>query len=552
MPIPWRWRRLGEKPGIIAESMSSEPSHPHRSRLGLFAVCTLTVLVLTSGLWTEGEQLLGWRGGEVYGHAWVQWWHGEALWGWPEGTERVLGASRWPVVDPLSTAIASATGQVFGYSVGWNVLIVLGVISGFFGGAFLADRAGGSPLIGGLGVALSPVFLGSVSSGLTEDLGLGLVAFALAFLIYPREERDRRWGGLLLGLTAWTGLYLTFFAALIASMLGLRALWRREEMREWILAGMIAILVALPALGLFGGRILGDGHRFGEAQLPPFEPLWRVNPVRVVDLASFVDPRPLAVPEDAVVRLHPMYLGWVLIGCAACARSKGWWLLFGVCGLYACGPEFRVMGEATGLFNPAHHGLNALPFFDRINHAGRVMIIGHLALIVLASRGAGRIGNSRAIAALLSIELLMFGPGLVPLPTTAAGISEVFSELGDEDGRVLVLPLSGPGLHPQQALYEQRAHARDLALRPNVPGPVLGIERNPTGAWLCGLGLASGPPAPDQVDVSGFLKAKITTILVREEWVEEVSEDLGMPHIQAGGGAIWHLTQLSLKPGGAI
>ena len=117
------------------------------------------------------------------------------------------------------------------------------------------------------------------------------------------------------------------------------------------------------------------------------------------------------------------------------------------------------MGEATGLFNPAHHGLNALPFFDRINHAGRVMIIGHLALIVLASRGAGRIGNSRAIAALLSIELLMFGPGLVPLPTTAAGISEVFSELGDEDGRVLVLPLSGPGLHPQQALYEQRAHA---------------------------------------------------------------------------------------------
>lgn len=515
-------------------------------------MCTLVVLFLTARLWAGGDQLLGWRGGELYGHAWVQWWHGEALWAWPAGNDRVLGASEWPVVDPLSTAVAAATGRLLGYGVGWNALIVLGLVLGFFGGAFLAGRAGGSPLVGGLGVALSPVFLGSISSGLTEDLGLGLVAFSLALLIYPRRSQERLWGGLLLGLTAWTGLYLTFLAALVAGILGVRALLRREGIRDWLLAGILAAAIALPALGLFGGRIFGEGHRFGEAHLPNFEPLWRVNPVRVVDLASFFDPRSMNVPENAVVRLHPMYLGWVLLGCALWVRSTGWWLLFGACVLYACGPEFRVAGESTGLLNPVHSGFNALPFFDRINHSGRVMLLGHLALVVLAARGALAFGRTRAIAAVVVLELVLLGPGLAPLPTTSSNVAEVFSKLGNEEGRVLVLPLGGPGLHPQRALYEQRAHARDLALRPNVPGPVLGIEQSPTGAWLCGLGREESSGPPDLLDVDGFLQAKISTILVREGWVEEAIEGLGDPHFLAEGGAIWHLSQLSLGPGGAI
>lgn len=532
--------------------MLPEPPHRCPSRTESLGVCALLLLVLTAGLWARGEQLLGWQGGELYGHAWVQWWHGEALWGWPSGTTRVLGASSWPVVDPLNTVLAALLGKAFGYPTGWNALIVLGIALGFFGGAFLARRAGGSPLVGGIGVALSPVFLGSVSSGLTEDLGLGVVAFSLGLLIYPVGHRDRLWGGALLGLTTWTGLYLTFLAAIVAAVLGIRALWRREEAREWVLAGVLAAAVALPALGLFGGRLLGEGHRFGEAQLPAFEPLWRFNPVRAVDLASFVDPRPMDLPKDAVVRLHPMYLGWGLLLCALQSRSRGWWLLVGACVLYACGPEFRFAGQATGLPNPVHSGLNTLPFFDRINHAGRMMLIGHLALVVLAAKGARRLGSPRVVAAVLTLELFALGPRLAPLPTTPSEVAEVFSELEARDGRVLVLPMGGPGLHPQKALYEQRAHARDLALRPNVPGPVLGTERSPTGAWLFGLGKSPAPPLPDQVDVSGFLKAKITTIVVREGWVREAALGLGEPHLETGGGAIWHLTQLSLERGGAI
>ena len=87
----------------------------------------IDLLVLTAGLWARGEQLLGWQGGELYGHAWVQWWHGEALWGWPSGTTRVLGASSWPVVDPLNTVLAALLGKAFGYPTGWNALIVLGI-----------------------------------------------------------------------------------------------------------------------------------------------------------------------------------------------------------------------------------------------------------------------------------------------------------------------------------------------------------------------------------------------------------------------------------------
>ena len=156
------------------------------------------------------------------------------------------------------------------------------------------------------------------------------------------------------------------------------------------------------------------------------------------------------------------------------------------------------------------------------------------------------------MAVLIGIELIFAGPVPLPFPTTSAEISPVFFEAAGKEGRLLVLPVGGPGLHPQRALYEQRAHARDLALRPNVPGPVLGIDRNPTGKWLCSLGQPGRLKAPDIPDVSAFLKANITTILVREQWVTEVMEVLGDPDLRAEGGAIWELTRLSLEPGGAI
>ena len=127
-------------------------------------------------MWTAEEPvLLAWAGGEVYGHAWVQWWHGLALPGWPSGTDLARGTEVWPVIDPLTTGLAALLGRLVGWTVAWNGVLLGSVALAFVGGAVLARRYDGDPLVGGTVLALGPVFLGSLASGLTEDFSLGLL-----------------------------------------------------------------------------------------------------------------------------------------------------------------------------------------------------------------------------------------------------------------------------------------------------------------------------------------------------------------------------------------
>jgi hypothetical protein len=496
-------------------------------------------------------RLLGDAGAELYGHAWVQWWHAEALPAWPGGTDLAQGTHNWPVVDPLTTALAAVFTGLLGSTASWNGVLLLGVFLSFWGGATLAERTGGSALLGGTALALSPIYLGSLASGLTEDAGLGVLAFALASLLFPKNPRERILGGALLGLTAWCGLYLAFMGALVACVCGLRALFRRQQLKEWILAGCVAALVAGLALWMIGGRLFGEGHRLGQPPLMEFEPLWQLNPVRSADVASFFVPgRPL-VPEEALLRMHPAYLGWVLLLCALRAGRSAWWWLLGLTALVACGPRFVVAGHPTGIFNPMDWCFSQLPFADQINHRARLMLLGQMALVVLAAKGLARWRRPEAWVCLgLVAEIMLVSPAPLPLPTTPAKVDAIFAKAAGGEGRLLVLPMGGPGIHPQRPLYEQRAHARILALRPNVPGPLSGIGESPTGRWLFSLGQVRVETVPESIDVRAFLQRGIRSILVREAWVDPVREGLGEPHAQAQGGAIWELTRLNSSAGG--
>ena len=83
-------------------------------------LAAIVVLLLVGARLTTGPGLLASPGGEVYGHAWVQWWHSEALPGWPAGTDLVEGAASWPVIDPLPTLLAAGIGRIAGLVVGYN------------------------------------------------------------------------------------------------------------------------------------------------------------------------------------------------------------------------------------------------------------------------------------------------------------------------------------------------------------------------------------------------------------------------------------------------
>ena len=520
-------------------------------RRSLWTACFLILVLVASGLLRADAHLLGDERAEIFGHAWVQWWHAEALPQWPAGTDLAAGSLDWPVVDPLTTGIAALLSRLIGATASWNGVILLGVALCFWGGATLASRAGGSPLLGGVGLSLSPIYLGSISSGLTEDLGIGLLAFALAFLLYPRAPRDRILGGALLGLCAWCGLYVAFMGALIALFCGLRAVLRREALRQWILAGALAFLIAALALWMAGGRLLGEGHRMGVPPAVDFEPFWQLNPVRSADLASFVVPGAPFMPEDALMRSHPTYLGWVLILCAIRAGRSGWWLLFALSAAVACGPSIRFAGQDTGLQNPFDWAFSLVPFAEQVNHKARLMLLGQLALVVLAAKGLLAWKRPAPwICSGLIIEICWLSPAPLPLPTTPAAVDAIFAEARQGEGRLLVLPAGGPGVHPQRPLYEQRAHARVLALRPNVPGPVSGLGRSPTGRWLFSLGQSRSVERPESIDVSPFLEQGVGTILVRDAWVDQAQRGLGDPHLKAQGGAIWQLSQLSSDAGG--
>ena len=525
---------------------------------GLWFAWFCTVLLICMGLFQASPQLLGDSRAEVFGHAWVQWWHMEALPAWPSGTSLALSASPWPVVDPLTTACSALLGLLIGATASWNALFIVGISLSFWGGAFLCQRAGGSPLVGGVGLSFSPIFLGSLSSGLTEDLALGLLAFALGFLVYPRHLRDRILGGLLLGLTAWCGLYLAFMGAVLSLCLGIRSIVRKEQVVAWLAAGAAALVIALPALVIFGERILGEGHNAGVVLRPSFDDLWRLNSVQASDAASFFAVGQPSLPVDAVMRTHPTYLGWVLLLCAIRAGRSFWWWVLGITMILACGSSFRFAGHPTGVENPVFLLFSSLPFAEQLNHSARLMLLGQLALVVLASRGVSQWKRPPFwIAMGVVAEVLWVSPAPLPLPTTDAKIDAVFAQIPPGEGRVLVLPIGGPGINPQKSLYEQRAHARVLALNPNKPGCLWrskkGAEKGleiQTTDWLCTLALDKPHPRPDIIDVSRFLKSEVDTIVVRDPWVSEVEMGMGKAHIRVQGGAIWDLTRLSSEAGG--
>ena len=498
------------------------------------------VLLACIGLGT-GSALLGAEGSEVYGHAWVWWWHGEALPAWPEGTDLASGTGTWPVIDPLPTALGGLLGRLVGHTLAWNLLAILGIAGAFSGGAFLARRVGGEPLVGGVVLGLGPIVLGSFASGLTEDWALGLVAVALALLI-----SGPAWvAGLLLGLSSWCGLYLALGGAMAALWLGgWRIATDRSSWRSVVAGGLLAAVLTAPTLLLQGDRIEGEGHRAG-ALMEQSEPMWKLNPWKGSDIASFVTPG-RQDPEGALLRRHPTYLGFAALLLAVAGGRSRWWPVLAGAGVLALGERLRFAGEPLGLDNPAVTALRAfVPGAELVNHHGRLFLVGQIALAALASIGAsrlrGRFERPRlamvGVAALVAAELAFLSPMALPLPTTPARVDPIFSSVGE--GVVLVVPVAGPGIAYQRPLYEQRAHGQRVLLAPNRPGMPPSVGGTALGHWLGGLAFSEQPAPSDAVLEQ--LHGHVDVLVVREAWVEQVTSALGPPTAEVDGDALWRV-----------
>lgn len=512
----------------------------------VLAMGALTSLFFVGGpLLAQPTALLASANGEVWGHLWVQGWHGAALPSWPSGTELALGADPWPVIDPLPTAFAGGLGRALGPVMAWNLLILTGVLLAFVGGAALARRTGGEPLVGGLALALAPSLMGSLGSGLSEDLGVGLAALGLA-RVGSRRWQDGAVAGLYLGLLAATGLVLAWGTALAAVVIGLLAAVRdRTTLGPSVLGALIAGAMAVPVAWPHAARLGGLGHRGGSLATADFEPLWRLNPWRGVDLLSLVTPLPQPIGE-ALIRVHPGYLSLVLLGLAALGSrgARRWLVILVLMTAAALGPELRFAGHALGIDNPIGALLGALPGGALLNHHGRLLVVAAVALSALAARGAQRLRERRGSPALalclltLIVDLVVLAPGGAPLPTADARPPLIVAELAElQPGPLLVVPVAGPGIHFQRPLYDQHHHGRRLLLDPRHPGMPPGLAATPTGRWLASLA-QPGATAPLPVDPE---LPGVAVLLVVEPHVAKVEAVFGPPARRAEDGAAWEL-----------
>ena len=498
-----------------------------RQSLGL---CLL--LWITAGL-LFSPGLLGSAGGEVWGHAWVQWWHSLALPEWPSGTLYAIGAEHWPVVDPIPTAIASIAGRLIDPVWGYNLWILMSIGLAYWGGAKLTERMGGVPWVGGAVLALSPPFLGSLRSGLTEDGAVGLAALALAY-VGQETRRSAIIAGLLLGLLCGFGLLLAWSTGLAAILIGLVAMWHHpNRWKNLCIAAGIALVLCVPFALAHGDRMLGVGHRSGMA-LGSVGELWRLNPVGRADIASLFWPGRVDV-GDAIMRTHPGYLGISVVLVALCARWSRWWLVFGVLAFASLGAEIHFAGEATGVPNPVAWVVEHLPMGGLIKHYGRFLLIAMVALAVLAGRGVSRLGAWSGI--LVMADLLLLAPLSAQLPVADASPPELVEQLESlPSGPMLVLPLAGPGVHPQRALFDQRIHGRQLRLAPNMPGTLIGpLRDSETGKWLATLGLPKPAPAPK----SPPQFPGVSVVFAQGKSVGRITEVLGPPDLSGKDSAAW-------------
>lgn len=462
----------------------------------------LVLAAILVGPAAVGGGLAGSGGAEVYGHAWVQWWAAQGWPAWPVGTSLAEGTRDWAVIDPLPTWIVAGVARLVGSTAAWNLWAAAGVVLAAVGGGALARSAGGSGIYGAVGVATMPIFLGSLTSGLTEDYALGLVALGLAGMV-SGTTRGRLLGGAVLGLSAWFGLYLAWMGAWAALAIGVwsvvrggggadaggvvtasarRAFGPRvRSLGVWTLAALVAFALAAPAAAPFRARLAGQGHRAGNV-VPRAEPLWKLDPWRGADLASFVAPGKVDV-GGAFVREHPVYLGYTTLTLAAAGGAHPAWLGVLACAAVAPGEHLSWMGQPLSVDNPAIRLFRLLPFAERFNHHARVMLLGQLVLVVLASRGvqrlADRLAAGRSSGALRApvlftlitlAETTLLSPARLPLPTASDDLPAIYAKIADlPDLPVVVIGAAGPGIHPQRVFFDQRAHGRRLLHNPNRP-----------------------------------------------------------------------------------
>jgi hypothetical protein len=251
--------------------------------------------------------------------------------------------------------------------------------------------------------------------------------------------------------------------------------------------------------------------------------------------------------------MHPGYLGLTLLALAVVGGRSRWWAVLGAAVVVAPGAELAALGQPLGVSNPFAWLLDQIPMGDLVNHHGRILLIGAVALSVLAARGACRLGRWTPLAVVaVVLDLALLSPAPFPLPVATTDPPAALDPCPVEDttctdidamsaGRLLVVPIGGPGVHFQRPLFDQRLHERPLVRSPNRPGLTGALTRDPFAKWLASLALPSPAPAPS----SPSLPKDVAVLLVMAPHIDTIRKVLGPPDREEPDSALWDLGRIS-------
>lgn len=478
------------------------------------------------------QHLLGFHGAEVYGHAWTHVWRFQEFPSQFFGTRNALGVENFPPIDIIPLLVSNCFGIIGGPIVGYNLWVVFSVILAGTGGYVLAKIEKGDPWVGAIVLSCSPIFLGTIYSGLTEDMGLGLAALSIAFL-----RKRSFWGVFFLALVGYSGLVLGWMTGIVALLVGIVDIKKHPNYwKHWLGFACITFILLSPLFWIHSERLAHQGHRFG-SHLMELEPFWMLNPWKQGDIASLFALGAVDFSGE-IIRLHPSYLGLSLLIVSIFARSRFWWSLFFSFTLVSLGSSFRFLGTDSGILNPFRYLLELVPGYSLINHHGRFMLLSLVGWSVLVAKGAKYAQKWLSIfwiVFILLLDLIFFSPIGFSLPQTGSYTDTILKDVDlKQDGFLLRLPMMGPEISFQEALWEQIFHEEKLLLSPNRPGIQPFSTKTKQTEWMETLGF------PDSTIPADFcIPERISGLLVLDQWSSQVQEKLGDPDVKDSRYSFW-------------
>lgn len=481
--------------------------------------------------WYFDWTLIGFKNAEVYGHVWnYDWRLSEGF----RGTNRTVGTENFPVIDWIPSIFIGMMSWGVSLEASYNLWIITTLFALGLSVVYLVQNEGGHVLSAVVVTSISPILWGAINSGLVEDWGLALVV--LIWLLFQREKYVLV--GVILGITAYMGLLHAWMAGVL--LMG----WMIIHRSNWRDVGrvlMTSTVMIMPLIWMHWERLTSIGHRNLHRLRDYQEPFWMLNPWHHTDLASLLWSQPVTF-QEAIIRLHPAYLGWTVLLVAVYSRAWKWLGLVGFCICASLGPTIYWMGSSTEISNPIVWLLSWIPGAGLVNHHGRWMLLSLLGLSVSVSIGMQRLRYRPIILTMIVLEYLFLSPMGIPFMGFSQLDSQVLVDTKDvlmpAETRLLRLPIRGPNVLFQEALYEQTIHQQPIWLSPNRPIVREWMTLSTESDWIEQVAFESSL-------IGSCVPIKVGAILVKEPFVQRVSIVLGEPSMADSSYALWTPNRLT-------